>query len=132
MMRVVRSASRQLIRGNFLTKLAVTTRKQAAQAAFEAPRQRRVVRKEQFMVPGDTVVMAHPDGYATVTGGGNEFVAWIPNGIRGVVYVLTPEHDRAVVHFDGKLIATVACDHLRVEPSSAVAPVAETRVGAAS
>ena len=76
------------------------------------------------MVPGDTVVMAHPDGYATVTGGGNEFVAWIPNGIHGVVYVLTPERDRAVVHFEGKLIATVSTTVLRVERSAASTPVA--------
>ena len=76
------------------------------------------------MVPGDTVVMTHPDGYATITRGGDEFVAWIPNGIRGLVYVLTPERDRAVVHFDGKLIATVATEYLRVEPNAATAPVA--------
>ena len=76
------------------------------------------------MVPGDTVVMTHPDGYATVTGAGNEFVAWIPNGIQGVIYVLTPERDRAVVHFDGKLIATVACAFLRVVSSAAIVPVA--------
>lgn len=66
------------------------------------------------MFPGDTVVMNHPNGYAEVTGRGGEFVAWVPNGIRGVIYVLTPEKNRAVVHFDGKLIATVAREHLQV------------------
>ncbi|MEX2570941.1 MAG: hypothetical protein WD737_06520 [Gemmatimonadota bacterium] len=76
------------------------------------------------MMPGDTVVMHHPDGYATVTGAGGEFVGWIPNGIHGVVYVLTPESGRAVVHFEGKLIATVACDVLDVLPQRAVSPVA--------
>lgn len=66
------------------------------------------------MMPGDTVVMQHPDGYATVHDGGGRFVSWIPNGIRGVVYVLTPSSDRAVVHFDGRLIATVFAEHLGV------------------
>jgi hypothetical protein len=76
------------------------------------------------MVPGDIVVMAHPDGYATVTGAGGEFVAWIPNGIPGVVYVLTPDRDRVVVHFDGRLIATVPRDCLAVQHSASAAPVA--------
>jgi hypothetical protein len=72
------------------------------------------------MHPGDTVIMAHPDGYATITGAGGEFVAWIPNGIRGIVYVLTPALDRAVVHFEGKLIATVSLDLLAVDSADSV------------
>ena len=65
------------------------------------------------MMPGDTVVMNHPEGFATVSDGGSRFVGWIPNGVVGVVYVMTPSTDRAVVHFEGKLIATVAIEHLR-------------------
>lgn len=76
------------------------------------------------MMPGDTVVMNHPNGYATVFDGGGRFLAWIPNGIYGVIYVLTPAHDRAVVHFERKLIATVAIEHLRVDRAAAAAPVA--------
>lgn len=76
------------------------------------------------MLPGDSVIMCHPDGYATVTDAGGEFVAWIPNGVRGVVYVLTPSHDRVVVHFEGKLIATVDSRHLEVQPLPAASPVA--------
>ena len=59
------------------------------------------------MVAGETVVMNHPDGYATVYGPGEAFVGWIPNGIRGVIYLLTPGTQRAVVHFEGQLFATV-------------------------
>lgn len=76
------------------------------------------------MIPGDTVVMNHPAGYATVFEGSDRFVGWIPNGIRGVVYVLTPSGDRAVVHFEGKLIATVAKEHLLVEVGAARSPAA--------
>ena len=75
-------------------------------------------------MPGDTVVMSHPGGYATITGGGGQFVGWIPNGIRGIVYVLTTDARRAVVHFEGKLIATVPVTHLRVEFSAVALPVA--------
>lgn len=59
------------------------------------------------MVAGDTVVMNHPEGYATVYGPGDAFVGWIPNGIRGVIYLVTPKTERAVVHFEGQLFATV-------------------------
>lgn len=77
------------------------------------------------MMPGDTVVMNHPEGYATVLDGGGGFIGWIPNGMHGVIYVLTPTGDRAVVHFEGKLIATVALEHLRLNSSAAQAtPVA--------
>jgi hypothetical protein len=76
------------------------------------------------MLPGDRVVMASPNGYETVEGRGGEFIGWIPNGIEGVIYVLTPDRDRAVVHFDGRMIATVPCASLRVRSAGAVAPVA--------
>lgn len=75
------------------------------------------------MVPGDTVMMTHPEGYATVTGGGGDFVGWIPNGVHGVVYLLTPDCDRAVVHFEGKLFATVAKEHLTVRAMPGAAPL---------
>lgn len=72
------------------------------------------------MNAGDCVVMNHPEGYATVMGAGNRFVGWIPNGIRGVVYLLTPDSDRAVVHFAGKLFATVGKEFLLLETEAAV------------
>ena len=75
------------------------------------------------MIPGDTVVMQHPDGFATVSDGGGRFVGWIPNGIQGVIYVLTPSSDRAVVHFDGRLIATVSVTELSLVKMAA-APAA--------
>ena len=59
------------------------------------------------MRPGDTVTMNHPAGYATVTRPGGEFEAWIPNGVRGAIYLLTPDMSHAVVNFEGKLVATV-------------------------
>jgi hypothetical protein len=67
------------------------------------------------MTPGDAVSMQHPDGYATITGGGGTFVGWVPNGIIGMVYLLTPDESSAVVQFDGKLIATVPVRHLKLE-----------------
>ena len=76
------------------------------------------------MMPGDAVVMNHPEGYATVCDGGSRFIGWIPNGVSGVVYVRTPSADRVVVHFDGKLIATVAAEHLRFVRHAEMAPVA--------
>jgi hypothetical protein len=65
------------------------------------------------MKAGDAVLMQHPDGYTTITGSGGQFVAWIPNGIPGSIYLLTPDQRSAVVNFDGKLIATVPIAHLR-------------------
>lgn len=64
------------------------------------------------MAPGDRVIMAHPDGYATILGAGDRFVGWVPNGVIGTVYMLTPDLNRAVVHFDGRLFATVDCSVL--------------------
>ena len=72
------------------------------------------------MMPGDSVVMNHPEGFATVRGAGDTFVGWIPNGIRGVIYLLTPETDRAVVHFEGQLFATVGLEVLRVASPTAM------------
>ena len=78
------------------------------------------------MRSGDIVSMDHPEGYATITGGGQTFVGWVPNGIRGVVYLLTPNAENAVVQFDGRLIATVPVAHLRptLSASSAASPAA--------
>lgn len=76
------------------------------------------------MMPGDAVVMNHPEGYATVFDGGSRFIGWIPNGVAGVVYVRTPSADRVVVHFEDKLIATVAAEHLRVVAEATYTPVA--------
>jgi hypothetical protein len=76
------------------------------------------------MIPGDSVVMHHPEGFATLTGAGGGFVGWVPNGVPGVIYVLTPDKRRAVVHFAGKLIGTVPLEHLRVVHSSAASPAA--------
>jgi len=73
---------------------------------------------------GATVVMNHPAGYATVSDGAGRFVGWIPNGIRGVVYLLARSADRAVVHFEGKLNATVDLVHLRLDAAPAAPPVA--------
>ena len=67
------------------------------------------------MMPGDKVVMNHPDGYATVRGAGDKFMGWIPNGIRGIIYLLTPDSGRAVVHFGNELFASVDKDVLLVE-----------------
>ena len=64
------------------------------------------------MKPGDVVRMHHPEGYATITGGGGTFVGWVPNGITGLVYLLTPDEESAVVQFDGRLLATVPVGHL--------------------
>ena len=50
------------------------------------------------MKPGDVVRMHHPDGYATITGGGGTFVGWVPNGIPGLIYLLTPDEGSAVVY----------------------------------
>ena len=71
------------------------------------------------MISGDFVVMNHPGGYATIEGKGGAFVGWIPNGVTGVVYLMTPGGDRAVVNFDGRMLATVPTDWLTVQ--SAVA-----------
>jgi hypothetical protein len=57
-------------------------------------------------------MMNHPAGFATVTRPGGEFVAWIPNGVRGAIYLLTPDEQHAVVNFEGKLVATVPLDEL--------------------
>lgn len=65
------------------------------------------------MNAGDTVLMNHPDGYATITGSGGRFVGWVPNGVRGTVYLFTPDRQSAVVNFEGKLIATVPVAQLR-------------------
>ena len=67
------------------------------------------------MKPGDVVRMHHPEGYATITGGGGTFVGWVPNGIRGLIYLLTPDEESAVVQFDGRLLATVLVEHLEIE-----------------
>ena len=74
------------------------------------------------MIAGDRVEMNHPDGYATISGSGGRFVGWIPNGITGTIYLVNGESGRAVVHFDGKLMATVEIDFLRriQEPAAAV------------
>ncbi len=76
------------------------------------------------MQAGTRVVMAHPNGFATITGSGGRFVGWIPNGIGGNIYLLTPDREHALVNFAGQLLATVAVEHLRVEPLPAVAPAA--------
>lgn len=65
------------------------------------------------MFAGDTVVMNHPDGYATITGSGGRFVGWIPNGVAGTIYLVNADARRAVVNFEGKLMATVELSHLR-------------------
>jgi len=65
------------------------------------------------MRSGEIVTMNHPDGYATITGRGGDFVGWIPNGIQGVIYLFTPDARSAVVQFDGKLVAAVPVEHLR-------------------
>jgi hypothetical protein len=75
------------------------------------------------MKPGDAVSMQHPDGYATITGRGGTFVGWVPNGITGLVYLLTPDEGVAVVQFAGKLLATVPVEHLKLE-RAASAPAA--------
>ena len=67
------------------------------------------------MKPGDEVSMQHPEGYATITGRGGAFVGWVPNGIAGMIYLLTPDEGGAVVQFDGKLLATVRVAHLKLE-----------------
>ncbi len=67
------------------------------------------------MKPGDVVSMRHPEGYATITGGGGTFVGWVPNGITGLIYLLTPDEGSAVVQFDGRLLATVPVEHLKLE-----------------
>lgn len=64
------------------------------------------------MIPGNEVRMNHPAGYATITRGGGEFVAWVPNGVRGVIYLRTPDGLNAVVQFEDKLLATVPLEHL--------------------
>ena len=66
------------------------------------------------MKPGDVVRMHHPEGYATITGGGGTFVGWVPNGITGLVYLLTPDEESAVVQFDGRLLATVPVGQLEL------------------
>lgn len=77
------------------------------------------------MNAGDTVLMNHPDGYATISGGGGRFVGWVPNGIPGTVYLFTPDRQSAVVNFEGKLIATVPVAHLRSAVlASTVSPAA--------
>ena len=75
------------------------------------------------MKPGDVVSMHHPDGYATITGGGGTFVGWVPNGITGLIYLLTPNERSAVVQFDGKLLATIPVAQLRLQ-RAASAPAA--------
>lgn len=76
------------------------------------------------MNAGTHVVMTHPQGYATITGSGGRFIGWIPNGVAGTVYLLTPDREHALVNFDGKLLATVPLAHLRPAPSVPVAPAA--------
>jgi hypothetical protein len=66
--------------------------------------------------------MNHPAGYATVTRPGGEFVAWIPNGVRGAIYLLTPDGRHAVVNFEGKLVATVALEELSPVRESMAVP----------
>ena len=75
------------------------------------------------MNPGDVVSMHHPNGYATITGGGGTFVGWVPNGITGLIYLLTPDEASAVVQFDGRFLATVPVAHLKLE-RTASAPAA--------
>lgn len=76
------------------------------------------------MNAGDSVVMSHPDGFATITGGGGQFVGWIPNGVSGTVYLLTPDHEHALVNFEGKFLTTVPVAQLRVQAMPAMAPAA--------
>ena len=76
------------------------------------------------MKPGDQVSMNHPHGYATITGAGGAFVGWVPNGIRGTVFLLTPDARSAVVRFAGTLVATVRVSELCLEQSLEAASVA--------
>lgn len=76
------------------------------------------------MTAGTHVVMTHPEGYATITGSGDRFVGWIPNGVAGTIYLLTPDREHALVNFDGKLLATVPLAHLRPVSPAAIAPAA--------
>lgn len=76
------------------------------------------------MFAGAKIVMSHPDGYATITGSGGQFVGWIPNGIQGSVYLLTSDQKHALVNFEGKLLTTVPVEHLRLEEGARVAPAA--------
>ena len=76
------------------------------------------------MQAGTQVVMDHPDGYATITGSGGRFVGWVPNGIGGTIYLLTPDREHALVNFAGQFLTTVSVEHLRVAEMPAVAPAA--------
>jgi hypothetical protein len=66
--------------------------------------------------------MNHPAGYATVTRPGGEFVAWIPNGVRGTIYLLTPDEEHAVVNFESRLVATVPLGELSPDPAAVAVP----------
>lgn len=76
------------------------------------------------MQAGNRVVMAHPDGHATITASGGRFVGWVPNGIEGTIYLLTPDREHALVNFAGQFLTTVPIAHLRVVETPAVVPAA--------
>lgn len=76
------------------------------------------------MQAGNHVVMDHPDGYATIRGSGGRFVGWVPNGIEGTIYLLTPDRQHALVNFAGQFLTTVPVEHLRVVAAPSVAPAA--------
>lgn len=76
------------------------------------------------MQAGTRVEMAHPDGYATITASGGRFVGWVPNGIGGTIYLLTPDRQHALVNFAGQFLTTVPLEHLRVAEVPQVVPAA--------